>query len=289
MEIKFNQSHCYRLYEGSALKTSSGLVCMAQDLELNRNVCIKAVNISGNDSSQIEENFRCAMNEVKAMIAVGDSTPRVPNIYTSFFNREESKLYIVMQWIKGTSLREKKCVPEMQFIRWMMDLCSILSLMSKQRLYHKDIKPENIMINNENELFLIDFDISIASPNTTDGTPHYKAPEMSENSKYMSREKVDLFSIGVILYEYYTGSVPKRGIDYAKNSSRGEFKWDEFISPIDKNQRIIPLLNDIITKCMKLDPRERYQNANDLRNHLKTAERSLKNERGREFYIGKII
>ena len=169
--------------------------------------------------------------------------------------------------------------PELTFLQWMIELCNILSAMNKKHLAHKDIKPANIMITDSNELFLIDFNISIATPNLIEGTIHYKAPEMSQNSKYQGREKVDMFSIGVMLYEFYTGAVPVKTVDYAKNRSRGSFEWDIFVEPKTKNPKINDYINEIIVKCMKLDPRMRYRNYSELKNELVKAVRNIKWEK----------
>lgn len=229
------------------------------------------------------------MLEVKAMVDVGEKTAKVPNIYSTHFDKDNLTLYIFMQWINGTSLRENMNAPELQFIRWMIDLCSILNIMERAKLYHKDIKPSNIMINKMDELYLIDFNISVSKPNMIEGTVNYKAPEMDRNSKYVGREKVDIFAIGVMLYEYYTKEVPKRGSEYAKNSRRGKFEWDLFKEPITKNPNMPEKVNEIILKCMKLDPRERYRDITELKRHLGQAERSIKNHGKRQSQYSRSI
>lgn len=276
------KEHRYRPMEDTKIETNLSMIYKAQDLELNRNVCIKSVKIDGENSREIESKLQRAMLEVRAMVEVSEKTIYIPNIFSTYFDKEKSTIYIVMQWIEGSDLAGKMDVPEMQFVKWMISLCDILSTMERRKLYHKDIKPGNIMIDSNNELFLIDFNISVSTPNIIEGTPHYKAPEMDPDSKYMGREKVDIFAIGVILYEYFTGQVPKKIENYARNSRRGKFQWDLFVEPIEKDAEMPILINDIIIKSMKLDPKERYFNSAELKRDLIKAERSLRNERSRK-------
>lgn len=282
MQLRYIKEHNYRAIVDTKIETNFSMIYKAQDLELNRDVCIKSVKIDGKNPGEIEEKLQRAMLEVRAMVEVSDKTIYIPNIFSTHFDKEKSTLYIIMQWIEGSNLGDKMNVPEMQFVKWMISLCDILSIMERRNLYHKDIKPGNIMIDSNNQLFLIDFNISVSTPNTIEGTPYYKAPEMEYDSDYMGREKVDIFAIGVILYEYFTGQVPKKPENYARNSRLGEFKWDVFVQPIEKDPGMPKLINDIIIKCMKLDPKDRYYNSGELKRDLIKAERGLRNERSRK-------
>ena len=85
---------------------------------------------------------------------------------------------------------------------------------------------------------------------------------------------MDIFSIGVMLYEYYAKEVPKR-FDYAK-IPEGASSRDVFKEPISKNLQTPREVNNIVIKCMKMDPRERYRNISELKRDLIQAERSIK-------------
>ena len=289
MEIIYTKEHRYRCIEESKIETDCSAIYKAQDLELNRNVCIKSLKLDGANSNEIQIKLQRAMLEVRAIVEISDKVTHIPNILSTYFDKEKLTFYIIMQWIEGASLKERMSVPEMQFINWMINLCDILSAMEKKNLYHKDIKPANIMIDSSNELFLIDFNISVSTPNMIEGTLYYKAPEMDNKSKYMGREKVDMFAIGVMLYEYYTKEIPKKTIDYAKNTERGSFEWDIFVEAIEKNSEVPKEINDIIIKCMKLDPKQRYRNSNELKYELNKAVRSLRNDKNRGFKPGRPV
>lgn len=271
MLLEINKKLAYNLVEETKIETVCGALYQAQDLELGRTVAVKCVNIQGSSPREKEENYRKALSEVKAMVRIGEAAVNVPTILTVHYDQERSVLYIVMEWISGENLTAHMGCPEQKFLNWMIELCQILEVMERQKLYHKDIKPANVMITREQKLYLIDFNISISTPNLVEGTLHYKAPEMSANSKYAGREKVDMFAVGVMLYEYYTGAVPVRTVDYAKNRQRGPMEWDRFIQPKEKNPEIPEAVNAIILKCMKLDPKQRYARISDLKNELKKA------------------
>lgn len=275
MLLEMECRHTYNLIEETRIETTSGALFQAQDLEFSRTVAVKMVEIQGGNRYEKKQSYEKAYSEVRAMISLSEEHLPIPSIYETWYDENHSRLYIVMDWIKGETLDSHMSEPEMKFIQWMIDLCDILDSMERKHLYHKDIKPSNIMIDKKDRLFLIDFNISISTPNLLEGTVNYKAPEMAANSKYVGREKADMFSIGVILYEFYTGEVPVRGKDYAKNRSRGPLEWDKFISPKEKNEKINDEMNEIIKKCMKLDPKQRYRNYADLRSTLIKARKGI--------------
>lgn len=276
MLLEMECKHVYNLIEETKIETECGALYQAQDLDFNRTIAVKMVEIQGENRREKDCAYEKAYSEVKALVALSEENLPIPSIYTTYYDEKQSRLYIMMDWIKGATLVSHMDAPEMKMLQWMIELCDILDSMERRHIYHKDIKPSNIMIDNKGKLFLIDFNISISAPNMLEGTANYKAPEMSPNSKYVGREKVDMFSIGVILYEFYTGQVPTRGNEYAKNRSRGAFEWDKFISPKEKNDKVNPEIEAVITKCMKLDPKQRYRNYADLKRALEKALREIR-------------
>lgn len=276
-----NALHRYNLDDNNKIETSTGVVYFSQDLDLMRRVLIKVTRISGNNKKEIELSKKKAMAEVRAMVAIEEERVNIPKIYSVHFDENKSELCVVMEYIKGNTLRELiSSANEENFIKWMCELSRILTVLERKRIYHKDIKPENIIIGPRNEVYLIDFDISVSVPNQQEGTIFYKAPEMDMGSKYPGREKCDMFAIGVMMYEYYTGKLPKRPIEYSADSEK--FVWKKFIEPQQKNPEIDSYVNDIVVKCMKMNPKERYQNNNELANKLNSALRSIRNGRTTE-------
>ena len=265
MNIEYSQKHSYEITDSIETTSGAGALHKAKDLVLGRTVAIKAMKILGDKPYEREGNYKKALSEVKAMVQIGNLNLHVPKIYDVYYDQKAQYIYIVMDWIDGTTLTQKMdSANERDFIGWIGEICNILKEMSKKKLYHKDIKPDNIMITHRGDAFLIDFNISISTPNLDEGTIQYKAPEMDRGSRYVGREKVDMFSIGMILYEYYTGKPAMLGKDYAEGSLRGPFQWERFIEPINKNPNMKKEINDIIVKCMKLDPKDRYRDYCEL-------------------------
>lgn len=281
MELKFQSPRRYIYEANNNIDTGNSTVFKAIDQELSRTVCIKRVHFDC-APNEVRTHLEIARREVRAMVQVGEATVRVPSIYDTYFDASERNFYIVMQWIKGKTLKERMevQVSDGQFLQWMITLCSVMSIMEQQRINHKDIKPANIMIDDKGELFLIDFNISLNAPNLIEGTQYYRAPEMDGRCASPSRNKVDMFAVGIMMYEHFTGSVPLPAVDYASNSRRtvGNSQWTLFVEPKEKNPSIPDNINSIIVKCMKLDPSNRYSNAAELSRALVSAHRSLKNQ-----------
>lgn len=258
----FRIDHKYRPYLDCLIKTDNSLIYKAQDLNLQKDVCIKEVHIAGDRDYEVKRNLDKAMSEARTMVKVSGKTSAVPTIYLTYYDVIEKKLFIVMDWIEGKTFdkyidsNEFK-ISEIEFLNWMEDLCVILVEMLGLKIYHKDIKPQNIIIDSNRKLNLMDFNISVSLPNKLEGTPLYKAPEM-ENSMSVTRDKVDVFSIGVIMYQYYTGKIPMRGSEYGQKSiRRNNADWDLFVQPKDLNRDLSETINSIINSCMQKDVNKR--------------------------------
>lgn len=278
MELSFEQHLRYRLAEETRIETGNSTFCQAQDTVYNRTVGVKIIPLQGNDR-QRKEQVRKAQQEVQVLIELSELTTHVPLIYHTHVDEQQGLFYIFMQWIKGKTLEERmdQMLPR-DFLECMIRLCQILEIMEKKQLFHQDIKPANVMLQGK-EVFLIDFNLSLSTPNQVEGTPHYKAPEMDANSITASRRQVDIFSVGVILYRYFTKRLPVRGEDYGLRSRRrttASPEWDYFTEPVTLVPELDPKINDVILRCMKLDPKQRYTGAGALRNALYQAERSIR-------------
>ena len=280
MELIFDKQHRYRLSDDNKIGTNNSTIYKAQDLDYNRTVCIKVVQLD-NSRSKNSAEYKRAVLELKTIVSVSELTTHVPVIYNSFFEESTSRLYIIMQWINGLTLEEKiSNTNPLQFLGYIKNLCDVLEKLEHLKLSHKDIKPSNIIITPDNDLFLIDFNLTISTPNQVEGTRYYKAPEMDSNSVSISRSNVDIFSIGVILYQYFTGTIPTRGTEYAILSRRNKGhspEWDTFIEPTTYNPGITPSINNIIVKCMKLNPKQRYNSSRELKRAIISAEKELRN------------
>lgn len=262
-----------------------GTIYTATEQPFTRKVCVKRMSVPGDTSPMRIQNARRMQTEAMALLCLDDAHIHVPQLYDCWYDDTDHYLNIVMQRIPGHSLEEMLTQAESggqracdviggsRILCWMMDLCEILRVMELSYIYHKDIKPANLIIDQNGHLWLIDFGISIAAANLVEGTAGYRAPEMETGSRYTDRSKVDMFAIGVILYRCYTGRIPTQPTDYVKPAIRGT-AWMTYHAPIEYNPGMPTAVNDIITRCMQYHPSMRYRNADQLRNALRSAVRS---------------
>ena len=275
-ELRFNQERSFKIYEETIRPTSTGRVYRAQDAELNRDVFIKEVNI---DPEKWNEQINSVKTEVKLLVRLSNETHRVPYILEIFEDRTKSVLIMIMQLIRGQTLNEKMekgGISRDSFLDYMIQLCDLLILMDRQNLHHKDIKPENIIIDNKNALYLIDFNITNSRPNLTEGTVGYMAPEMFIPSLTSIRKYVDQFSVGVMLYEFFTGSCPVYAKDYGNSLRSSSKEWVKYVNAKEKNNSISDSMDKIIAKCMMMDPERRYRNNQDLKSALVAEKRGAR-------------
>lgn len=271
-DIEVQIKHNYHLTPVGG--TDSSKTYRAQDLLYERDVFIKEIDVSIGDQ---KDALRFAEEEAKAMIEVGRKSTHVPVVYEYFHDRSSNMFYIVMQLIAGKTLtetmkehqgRSKQDVN--RFLKNLSDICEVLQLMYRYGYYHKDIKPDNIMISADREgrTYLIDFGSTVKRLALyNDGTLDYRAPEMSQQMASADCRRADVFSLGVILYEFFTGKRPQSGVDYQKGRVNGPNEWSKFAEPAEINPEIPAKINQMIIKCMRKDPKERYD-IRSLRNAL---------------------
>lgn len=183
-----------------------------------------------------------------------------------------------MQFIEGRTLEEElRIQPKRQtWLDLMLQLCSILTPIHrhKHKYQHRDIKPANIILQDSRKVFLIDFDMTSRRRFSGEGSHIYRAPEQSVDIQGIANDRIDIFSLGVIMYELTTLHKPINGIDYySSNEGLLQGEWEEIIPPQHHNPLIPEELNQVILKCMKLNPSERYRDAGELRHALSKIKR----------------
>lgn len=258
------------IYEGPLSK-----VYRAQDLSLNRTVCVKEVDFG--HLSQKEKNT--LQSEITVWCDYARKTMKMPQFFYTF--QANKKSYIIMQWIEGRTLRSLIDEGGTGFRRnldYAIQLCDALAPIHRERKQHKDLKPENIQIAYDNQLYLMDFNISAAVPHTGTGTDGYIAPECSGISLQSGASRVDVYAIGVIMYELFTGCIPVFGLDYVCDSRDKD--WQFFVKPSEKNTELPQQLDNIIGRCMALQWKARYPDAAAVARDLRTLKKTFKNQRG---------
>ncbi len=179
--------------------------------------------------------------------------------------------YISMEYLQGETLRHLldrmkpgEHIPLMQVLRITDELCRALEY-AHQFTVHRDIKPDNVMLEKSGRVKLMDFGISKLMDNVQltgaamiMGTPYYMSPEQLRDSHDVDA-RADIFSVGVVLYEMLTGNRPT-GIP--KPAS-------------EMHKEVPPVLDEIVGKCVEADREKRYQSIRELRNALRPVAQAL--------------
>jgi serine/threonine protein kinase len=180
--------------------------------------------------------------------------------------------YLVMEYVEGQSLErilEKGSVPFPRACAWTADIAVALGVAHRKGVIHGDVKPANILINQEGRVKLTDFGMArLASNDTKDtpllGTPAYWCPEQILGKPQDSRS--DIFSLGVILYELITGMRP-----FKADSLQGMCSLIMSSTPLPpshSNPSLPAGLNDLVSSCLAKDPAHRRSSADDLADDL---------------------
>ncbi len=203
----------YRLL-GKIHEGSQGYVYSGEDLKLNRKVAVKemlSVFDTPDDRTSAEKRFR---DEAKILFTL-DYTG-IPSV-TDFFE-EDGKFFMVMDFIEGEDLetylknRDFRPIPEDVVTEWTIQILEILTYLHSldPPLIYRDMKPSNLMLDNDEKIYLVDFGIArMFEPErkgTIAGTPGYSPPEQY---KGFSEPRSDLYSLGATMFCFLTGIDPE--------------------------------------------------------------------------------
>lgn len=202
--------------------------------------------------------------------------PHILPIYD--FDGANDPPYIVMRYLPTGTLEDiltRAHLPLGDILHIFRQVGSALDYAHRQGVVHRDVKPSNIMIDGEANVFLSDFGIArlmtniegLTATGMTLGTPGYMAPEQGLGSNIDGR--ADIYALGVILFEAVTGSLP-----YTADTPLAlmiKHLHDPIPSALDRRKDLPPQLQPIIQKVLAKRPEERYSNAAELVNDLATA------------------
>ena len=242
-------------------------VFKGKDHKLNRFVAVKVLK----DEFAEDKNFVRKFKE-EAQAAAAMAHPTIVNVYD--VGDEMNINYIVMELVEGITLKtyiEKKgrlTVKEATSIA--IQVASGLEVAHNNRIVHRDIKPQNIIISREGKVKVTDFGIakSVSSnTNTADtmGSVHYTSPEQARGG--YSDAKSDIYSLGIVMYEMVTGRVPFDGETTVVVAVK--HLQEDIVSPRVYASDVPVSLEHIILKCTEKSPDRRYQNVTELIADLK--------------------
>ena len=186
---------------------SQGVVYLADDPELNRQVAIKAVNLRGRLAGQ--DNVEQLLAEARTV-----SKLQHANIVSIFdIGLQDDEPYLVLEFIDGDSLQQRigKQRELKETLGIMRDILAGASAAHARDIVHCDIKPANILIGSDGQARIADFGLAFLTEGAANddelyGTPQYMAPEYIDTRRH--RKVSDVFSIGLVCYELLTGKHP---------------------------------------------------------------------------------
>lgn len=244
------------------------LVYKAKCNLLNRYVAIKILR---NEFLEDEDFIRKFKRESQAAASL--SHPNILNIYDVGVEEINGKdiHYIVMELIKGKTLkqiiREKGKLSFDETINYSIQIAEALKHAHANHIVHRDIKPQNIMVTEENRIKVTDFGIARAATSatlttTSDalGSVHYFSPEQARGG--YTDEKSDIYSLGIVMYEMITGKLPYDG--ETPISVALKHIQDDIVPPSMVEETVPDNLESIILKCVEKKQIDRYNNVGEL-------------------------
>ena len=239
-------------------------VYLAEDQELGRRVAIKILNDRHAGDEQFIERFR---REAKNAAAL--SHPNIVSIYDR--GEAEGTYYIAMEHLDGRNLKElilaRGPAPVQIALEYTRQILGALRFAHRHGIVHRDIKPHNVLLDGEGRLKVTDFGIARAGAasqmteaGSIVGTAQYLSPEQARGTAVDQRS--DLYSVGIVLYELLTGTVPFSG------DSPVEIAMKHLSSkpPLPSSRRadIAHDLDLVVMRALAKDPDDRYQDAEEM-------------------------
>lgn len=240
-------------------------VFKARDNKLNRFVAVKILKKEFCNNADIVEKF---MGEATAIATLSDNN--IVNVLDVGTQADDIN-YIVMEYVNGKTLKDViKQVGKMNYetgISVAIQIAKALDCAHRNKIIHRDVKPQNILVTEDGVMKVTDFGIAksstsstITNTSTIMGSAHYLSPEQAKGSFIDCR--TDLYSLGVVLYEMVTGVVPFQG-DSAVTIALKHIQED-VVPPKTLNSKIPDSLNTLILKAMEKEPSKRYQTAKEM-------------------------
>jgi serine/threonine-protein kinase len=250
-----------------------GRVYKAYDTEIRENVALKVLNPMIASDESVVERFR---NELKLARRVAHRN--VCRMYD--LGRSGETTYITMEYVSGedlkTLLRRIGHLPAPKAVAFARQIADGLAEAHRQGVIHRDLKPQNIMIDREGNARIMDFGIARAlkakgmtDPGMIIGTPDYMAPEQFEGKDADAR--TDIYALGAILYEMLTSTPPFAGETPVVVATKQ--KTERPPDPRDTNPQVPEPLSRLILRCLEKDRVRRFQSAEEVLTGLRELER----------------
>jgi serine/threonine protein kinase len=252
-------------YELEKLVGSGGMsnVFRAHDRLLERTVALKILHEQYTRDEDYVERFR---REARAVAQLAH-----PNIVTVIDRGEqEGRQFIVFEYVDGENVKEllnRGPLEAREAIRLALQVARALSFAHERGLVHRDVKPQNVLLNEDGQAKVTDFGIArsldvhgVTQTGTVLGTSDYIAPEQARGQKV--DPKTDIYSLGVVLYELLSGEVPFSGDNFVAVAMR--HVNDPVPSVLDRRPDCPVRLGLAIQRAMSKDPEDRFESMGDF-------------------------
>ncbi len=265
------------------------VVYKAKDRLLNRFVAIKILKPEFIKDPKFIDSFRR-----ESQAAAGLSHPNIVSVYD--VGKEGNIYYIVMEVLEGDTLsdviRREGHLDEKKAIDIAKKIALALSAAHKKNIIHRDVKPHNVLITEDGTVKIADFGIAKAvnsgtivnNTSTVMGSVHYLSPEQARGGYVDARS--DIYSLGIVLYEMLTGTVPFDGdnpVSVAMMHMNEDVKPPSLVNP-----EVSPALDKVVLKATAKHQPDRYKSADEFYDALVEAENAIDSERSgyglKEFY-----
>src|SRR5690606_29619990 len=243
-------------------------VYLAHDIILSRDVAIKILRYDLSNEEELHRRF-----QREALSATSLTNPNIVSIYD--VGEDGDMHYIVMEYIKGKTLKqyiqEFSPLSAARSVHIMKQLTSAIAHAHENGIIHRDIKPQNILMDEEGNVKITDFGIatslgatSFTQTNSVIGTVHYLSPEQARGG--LATMKSDIYALGIVFYELLTGELPFSGesaVCIALKHLQAETpSVREFDASIPQS------VENIVLKATAKDQNHRYSNAEEMEEDL---------------------
>jgi len=253
-------------------KGAMGIVYLGKDPRINRTTAIKTFRFTEEfEAAEIEELKEKFFREAESA-----GTLSHPNIVTIYDAGDEQDLaFIAMEYLEGEDLerftKKDNLLPMRKVIGYTADIADGLAYAHEKGIVHRDIKPANIMLLKNDVVKITDFGIArITATSQTQtgivkGTPYYMSPEQFSGKKVDGRS--DIFSLGVMMYQLLTGTLPF----YADNPAALMHQIMNVVHPDPRkfNPNIVKPVITVLNNALIKNRDKRYQEASLMRDHLR--------------------
>ncbi len=242
-------------------KGGMGAVYQARQPALDRIVALKIMPPRPDGGPDFAERFN---REARALAKLNH-----PNIVTVHeFGQVNGMPFFIMEYVDGLNLRQLEQAGKLsprEALQIVPQICEALQFAHDAGIVHRDIKPDNILLDKKGRVKIADFGIAkimggppdAAAPKTQGaiGTPHYMAPEQVEKPQTVDH-RADIFSLGVVFYEMLTGELPLGKFAPPSSGPRG--------------LRVDVRLDEVVLRALEKEPERRYQHASQVKTAVET-------------------